>query len=183
MKDELISLFIDNAMDLDEKIEFIELVHANRSYKDDALSLLKQESGLRQDISETIPVVDLKTDGRIGLFFNRAWGYLATAAATACIIFWLTFQAPVAETIPYRFVLYHPGVEQVQLSGSFTDWDPISLHRIGDSGYWDITLPIPRGEHQFSYILNGKETLTDPTIQAREMDDFGGENSILAVGV
>jgi hypothetical protein len=52
---------------------------------------------------------------------------------------------------------------------------------MGDSGYWEVTLNLPAGEHRFSYILEGKQRLSDPTIMTRELDDFGGENSILEV--
>lgn len=183
MKDELISLYIDNAMDLDEKIEFIELVHVDKAYKDDALSLLRQEAMLRSDVSDTLPVVTIDMESRFRIFISRAWGYLAATAATACIVFFLTFQKPVMESIPYRFVLYQPAASQVQLSGSFTDWNAVNMHRIGNSGYWDITIALSSGEHQFTYILDGKKTLADPSIPTREKDDFGGENSILVLGV
>jgi hypothetical protein len=183
MKDEFISLFIDDAMTLDEKIEFIELIHTDKAYKDDTVLFLQQESTLRSDVTQTTPVVDIGAGTRFNVYIRRTWGYLATAAATACIIFFLTFQSPVTATVPFRFVLYQPEAKQVQLSGSFTDWQAVTMNRIGDSGYWDITVGIPRGEHQFSYILNGEKTLADPSIPAREKDDFGGENSILVVGV
>ena len=183
MKDELISLFIDDALDLRQKIEFVESVHADPAYKTDTLGLLKQESLLRDDVTDTIPMIDVPADSRARFFFSKAWGYMVTAAATACIIFFLTFQQQDPMRIPFRFVLYQPDAKEVQLSGSFTGWDALPLHRIGNSGYWDITVKISRGEHRFSYILDGKKTLADPSIPAREKDDFGGENSVLVLGV
>ncbi len=51
----------------------------------------------------------------------------------------------------------------------------------GSTGYWEITLEIPQGEHAFSYILDGDKILADPTISVREEDDFGTINSILVV--
>jgi len=42
-------------------------------------------------------------------------------------------------------------------------------------------LELPEGEYRFSYIVEGGRRLTDPTIAVREIDDFGGENSILRV--
>jgi hypothetical protein len=55
------------------------------------------------------------------------------------------------------------------------------MKRVGTSGYWEVTLDLPEGEHRFSYILEGNRRLADPTILTREHDDFGGENSILEV--
>ena len=37
MQDHLISMFIDDELDLDNKIEFIETVHADRVYKDETV--------------------------------------------------------------------------------------------------------------------------------------------------
>jgi hypothetical protein len=183
MRGELISLFIDDALDLNEKIELTQSIHENQAFKDDTLALLEQEIALRSDVTDTVPSIEITTEPWFRLFLTRTWGYLATAAATACIIFFLTFQKPVVETIPYRFVLYKPEAQQVQLSGSFTDWETIPMNRIGNSGYWDITVGIVKGEHRYSYILDGIESLADPSIPTKEKDDFGGENSIFSVGV
>jgi 1,4-alpha-glucan branching enzyme len=80
-----------------------------------------------------------------------------------------------------RFVVYEPAANQVELTGSFTGWQRTPLQRIGTSGYWELTLPVPSGEHRFSYILDGDRQMADPTVPRRENDDFGGENSILNV--
>ena len=40
---------------------------------------------------------------------------------------------------------------------------------------------MPAGEHRLCYIIEGGKRIPDPTILAREKDDFGGENSILEV--
>ena len=53
------------------------------------------------------------------------------------------------------------------------------MKRMGSSGYWEMTLDLPRTEHQFTYILEGNQRFADPTILTREGDDFGGENSVL----
>ena len=55
------------------------------------------------------------------------------------------------------------------------------MKRIGNSGYWELNLPVISGEHRFAYILNGDARIADPTLPAREADDFGGVNSILNV--
>ena len=72
---------------------------------------------------------------------------------------------------------------QVEITGSFTGWSALPLKKAGTSGYWEITLELPVGEHRFSYILEGDRQLADPTILTREQDDFGGENSILEVNL
>jgi 1,4-alpha-glucan branching enzyme len=81
----------------------------------------------------------------------------------------------------HRFVIYQSGVKQIEIAGSFTNWQRIPLQPAGSTGYWEITLEIPQGEHAFSYILDGDKILADPTISVREEDDFGTINSILVV--
>jgi 1,4-alpha-glucan branching enzyme len=81
----------------------------------------------------------------------------------------------------HRFIIYRPDISSVQLTGSFTGWQPTAMHRIGDSGYWEVEMALPDGEHRFAYLLEGSQRIADPTIPARERDDFGGENSILRV--
>ena len=49
---------------------------------------------------------------------------------------------------------------------------------IGNSGYWELRLELPFGEHRFAYILDGTKQITDPTLPVREKDDFGFENCI-----
>ena len=55
--------------------------------------------------------------------------------------------------------------------------------QVGKSGYWQITLDVPPGEHRYSYTLDGSRQLADPTVESRESDDFGAENSILLVEI
>lgn len=57
MKDHLISLFIDNELDLEEKIEFVEIVHNDTSFKDETVELLIQEKFLRTEmVAKRYPV-------------------------------------------------------------------------------------------------------------------------------
>jgi hypothetical protein len=57
------------------------------------------------------------------------------------------------------------------------------MKKSGASGYWEAVLEVPPGEHRLCYILEGRRRILDPTIPIREKDDFGGENSILSVGI
>jgi 1,4-alpha-glucan branching enzyme len=81
-----------------------------------------------------------------------------------------------------RFVLYLPQASQARIVGTFTDWNPVPMQKIGASGYWSLTLKVPQGEHRYSYLVEGDNRMVDPTVAAREHDDFGGENSVIVVG-
>lgn len=184
MIDYYTSMFIDNELGLDEKIEFIKNIHKDRGVYEDAIDLLEQEKLLTSDVLTHSPALALKEKKSRFSFLNLKPLIFASAGAMAVIIALLMFpvQKDPVSNIPHRFVIYQPEVSTVEISGSFIDWKVLPLSQIGSSGYWQIELDIPEGEHRYTYIVGGKERVADPTILTREQDDFGGENSILLVG-
>ena len=187
MRETLISGFIDDELGLDEKIDFVETVHADPVYMGETIALLNQEKTLRMDPVETVPPVVHPAGARRGYLKWLRPLTLGLASAAALLILWVTMapQNPVTDTLskPHRFLLYRPGIQRAEISGSFTDWRPVGMQRIGTSGYWELRLELAGGEHRFAYILDGSERITDPTVLVREKDDFGGENSILSVSL
>ena len=184
MKDYLISMFIDNELDLDQKVEWIEAVSSDRCFKNEALDLLNQEKMLCSEMVDRVPPVVIEERHRAKISLFPAVGFFSSGLAAALVVFfvWLSFQNsfPGPQTdrsVPYRFVVYQPGVARAEISGSFTGWRTVPMTRTGN--YWEVTLALPQGEHRFSYIFDGDRKVADPTIPIRERDDFGGENSIL----
>ncbi len=55
MKDFLISSHIDDELDLDEKIEFVETVHEQPAFRDEAVDLLHQEKLVRGTVFDRVP--------------------------------------------------------------------------------------------------------------------------------
>ncbi len=181
MKDYLISMFIDDELDLDNKIEFVETVHDSRPFKDETVALLRQEKNLRMPVVDQVPVVTVAPRERKWRFSWRPAGVFAAGLATAVLIILLLLPTKQRLSAAHRFVIYQPGVKQVAITGTFTDWKAVPMKKAGRSGYWEITLDLPAGEYRYSYILEGKRQLADPTVLTREKDDFGGENSVLEV--
>jgi hypothetical protein len=181
--DHLISMFIDNELNMEEKIEYTEKVHQDTPFKDESIGLLRLEQRLRSDVTDRVPEAALLSAKRSLFSWLRPVGYMVPAAAVTAVILLLLLMPAKITTTPHRFVIHRPDVNKVEIAGSFTQWRKVALKRVGATGYWEITLDLPRGEHQFSYIFEDRLKVTDPTILAREKDDFGGENSILLVGV
>jgi hypothetical protein len=183
--DYLSSMYIDNEMDLDEKRQFVERVRSDRAFYSDTLELLAQEKQLRAlpAMARTAPESPWQPPVRSVLArWFRPLGF-ATAGFTAAVLMLFTvFQPPPSAVCNNRFVLFEPAADQVELAGSFTGWQRVSMTRAGTSGYWEVNLQVPSGEHRFAYILDGKRRMADPTLPASEKDDFGGQNSILNVG-
>jgi hypothetical protein len=177
----LISMFIDNELSVDDKIAFVEKVHGDRSFKDESIELLHQEKLISSEVVDRVPLVELKVRRKLPYPLLRPMGLFASALAAAILIFFFFLPAKEGTSIPHRFVIYRPDVSQAEISGSFTEWRVIPLKRTGSSGYWEITFNLSKGEHRFTYILNGHQRFADPTILTRENDDFGDQNSILIV--
>lgn len=182
----LSSMYIDNEMDLNEKKQFIEKVKSDPAFYTLTMDLLTQEQLLQIQ-----PVLPEPASGkrwqqpssiRLGLIrFLKPLAFAAAGFSAAVLMLFTTFQPAVSPLPINRFVLFEPVADQVELAGSFTGWQRISMNRIGNSGYWELNLPVASGEHRFAYILNNDRRIADPTLPAREKDDFGGENSILSV--
>lgn len=187
--DYLSSMYIDNEMNLDEKRTFVERVRTDPAFAEEALALIDQEKLLRTLPAAPAPAAVAAQRPR------RQWslrirmgrlavplGFASAGFAAAVLMLLSVFQPPTHQGVcSNRFVLFAPAVSQVELAGSFTGWQRIAMQRAGDTGYWELSLPVPSGEHRFAYILDGRRQVPDPTLPASEKDDFGGENSIFSV--
>ncbi len=181
MSSQMISQFIDDEMTLEDKIDFVETIHESERFKDETVELLRQERLLRSEPVDRYPAVEIRSKRRSFFRLLRPVGLVAAGAALALIVLLLP-QAPSPSGTPYRFVLYRPDASRVEITGTFTGWKTIPMNHAGSSGYWEYTSSLPPGEHRFAYVLNGKVRVSDPTIQTREEDDFGSENTILSIG-
>jgi hypothetical protein len=184
MEDYHISAFIDDQLELDEKIQFVETVHADKAFKEETLSFLVQEQQLRSPAADQQPQMALK---RRQASWSWGWlkplGFYGGGLATALLLIFLfspLTQIPTA-TVAHRFVIYQPDVQTASLVGSFSDWKAVNMQPKGTSGYWEITVALPPGEHRYSFLLDGQRQVADPTVQVQERDDFGGVNSIISV--
>ena len=178
------SMYIDDELDLDDKISFVDKIRADSGFADEAVELLHQEKIIRSDAVYQTPLVRIEATRdwrRIVVSLLRPVGFAVTGFAAALL---LTFYfAPTQKDYrtSNRFLIYNPYAKQAEIAGTFTDWKKLPLKKIGSSGYWEIILKLDRGEHRFTYILEGRNRIADPTILTREKDDFGGENSIIHV--
>ncbi|MGH7568985.1 MAG: glycogen-binding domain-containing protein [Gemmatimonadales bacterium] len=67
----------------------------------------------------------------------------------------------------------------VEITGDFTDWQPVALHRTAE-GIWEIALAIAPGIHRINVRLNGGEWLVPSGARVAE-DEFGGTVGLLVV--
>jgi hypothetical protein len=181
MKDELISLFIDDELDLDEKTVFVETIHADSVFTEETLALLNQEKLLVTPLSVNCSMPQVFS-------FKRLWSFqfpfkaFAAGLATAMLVMLIMWPGTKTQKLPHRFVIFEPGVQQAAIAGSFSRWKPLPMRPSGRNGYWEVTIELSPGEYEYSYLLDGKNSIADPTVQFGEEDDFGNINSIIRIG-
>lgn len=186
VNDYLISQYIDDELDLDEKIVFVEAVHGDLQFFNETEALLRQEKRLRGSLAPPPPLPALPpvatAPDRPGLL-SFWWRPLAGFAAAMLLVGLVTLLRPEPAVAPrasvHRFVVYLPESSHARIVGTFTGWKPIPMEPVGTSGYWTLTLPLPTGEHRYSFLIEDGRQIADPTVAAREQDDFGGENSVI----
>jgi len=180
----LASLYIDNELNLQEKIRFVDRIQGDPPFYQDTRELLLQEEMLRTVPDTSMLPATPPMGAAYGEWFIRFLKpiiYATTGFALAGLLLFVFITEPVKPLRINRFVIYEPSASQVELVGSFTGWKRTAMTSIGNSGYWELRLQLPFGEHRFAYILDGSRQMVDPTLPVREKDDFGGENSILNV--
>jgi hypothetical protein len=184
-----ISMFIDDELNLDEKIDFVKRVHLEEPFYSEAVDLLEQEKLLCSDVVDEMPQISLNEKSKIfSLHSLRPYFRVAEFGFVALLlIIFIAGRVPVKrdeigyEAVSKRFVIYMPEAQNVQIAGSFTNWNSIPMKMVGPSGYWEIELNVTRGEHKYVFIIGDDKKIADPTILLKERDDFGSENSILLV--
>src|SRR5688500_12311404 len=118
----------------------------------------------------------------VSLTVRPAYG-LAAAAALALFVGYAPSRQPAAlapadavALEPQLFVQFRleaPAAMDVRIAGSFTGWKPSHQLHQAAPGLWTVTLPLPRGVHDYAFLVNGTEWVADPFAQ-QVNDGFGG---------
>jgi len=111
----------------------------------------------------------------------------AGAAAGAVLALFVALESQTTtvrttEAAPRLFVQFRLETDamNVQLAGSFTNWEPAyQLHQMSP-GVWTIAVPLPQGVHDYAFIIDGQRWVADP-YAPRINDGFGGTNSRLTL--
>lgn len=133
-------------------------------------------------------------DPTLGLRLRRVWPRehgrwilpaLAGAAAAMLFTTFLLPPPPPAETprMTVHFELHAPDASQVELVGTFTDWQVGRIHLAGPdaSGHWTVNVNLSAGRHEYSFLVDGQLWMTDPDAEIRRDDGFGHQNAVLEI--
>ncbi|MCL7976447.1 MAG: glycogen-binding domain-containing protein [marine benthic group bacterium] len=87
-----------------------------------------------------------------------------------------------ARSVYVQFVVQAEGAESVHLAGDFSEWQPaIALSDPDGDGVWSGRVPLEPGVHEYMFVIDGSEWISDPNAAVSRDDGFGRQNSLLAV--
>jgi len=81
-----------------------------------------------------------------------------------------------------QFIVDAPAAETVHLVGDFTEWQPtVELEDADGDGVWSGRVPLQPGVHEYMFVIDGADWITDPNAAGYQDDGFGQQNAIVAV--
>jgi len=139
----------------------------------------------------TIPVRPAHTLGTLLLVAAAAWIFWslppshspssspAPSHTTAAVE--STTASTETETVWSRFVYTANDADSVAVAGDFSNWTPIPLspHTVNGKTVWTGLVPVPRGEHEYQFVIDGEKWVTDPLAPVQQDDGFGAKNAVL----
>lgn len=77
-----------------------------------------------------------------------------------------------------KFVYFSNKAQRVSLIGSFNEWVPQPMQKIG-SNRWELTIEIPEGKYLYNFLVDGKIVLDPNNKRPPEMSEKGFKSSVL----
>lgn len=116
-----------------------------------------------------------------------SWLLPAAAGAAAAVAVMMALPAreqarrPGDEIVTVRFELVAPAAKSVELVGTFNDWKPGSFMLQGPDagGRWQIMVDLPAGRHEYQFLVDGREWITDTAAPWHRPDGFGHLNAVM----
>jgi hypothetical protein len=121
---------------------------------------------------------------RGGARVRPVWPWLAAAAGLATLgaglALWHAGKGAVERRIAVRFAVDLPASAEVALIGDFNDWNPQATPLRREPGGWATTVPLAPGRYRYTYVVDGRRLLADPS-GPRADDEFGAPTSVITV--
>lgn len=126
--------------------------------------------------SWAVPAAAMAATFLLGMFAGRLSEAPQPAAVTVA-------EAPTQDgLVMVTLSLHAPDATTVHVAGSWNDWTPTmtSLTR-GQDGTFVTMIALPRGVHEYMFVIDGERWVTDPAAAMTRDDGFGGRNGVLRV--
>lgn len=93
----------------------------------------------------------------------------------------VTEAAKAAAEKPVTFEYFAPEARAVAVAGSFNGWSPSTTNLKKDrSGKWTVSLPLPPGQHQYRFVVDGLWQNDQRSVQCVQ-NPFGSWNCVIEV--
>jgi len=81
-----------------------------------------------------------------------------------------------------QFVVEAPMAQSVHLVGDFNEWQPtVALEDPDADGVWSGRVLLQPGVHEYMFVIDGDDWITDPNAASYKDDGFGQRNALVAV--
>ncbi len=124
--------------------------------------------------SPTPPLIFATTTADVHLAGNSPFGMELRSQAPGVFMV-------LDDLVPVRFIMSSPKtLQSASLAGAFNHWNTNAtpMKGSGDGRTWEVTVPMPPGEQQYKFVLNGNEWITDPRSTKDIKDRDGNTNSV-----
>ncbi len=120
--------------------------------------------------------------------------YQIPIAAAAALLLFVAFRSYDArgstptvasgETV-VRFELVDPNALTVALAGDFNRWSvtAVPLRRDGSGRPWTAEVRLPPGRFSYSFVIDGRRWVADPSAARAPRDDFDSPSSVVVVPI
>ena len=83
--------------------------------------------------------------------------------------------------VRFAYIPRNKSPASVSLAGSFNDWNPVATPMQKDGDVWAVTLLLPAAWHEYMFVEDGREWITDPSASRTVNDGFGHDNAVLDI--
>jgi len=80
-----------------------------------------------------------------------------------------------------EFTYSDPKATAVAVVGDFNDWSKDRTPLMLDSGVWKVSISLKPGRHEYKFVINNTDWITDPKGPETVADKYGGRSSVIVV--
>ncbi len=84
--------------------------------------------------------------------------------------------------IEKEFTLEHASATKVSIVGSFNDWNKDANPMALENGTWKARINLKPGKHEYQFVINDTDWITDPKQDKSAENKYEGKNSVIEIG-
>jgi hypothetical protein len=122
--------------------------------------------------------------GGVAAALALAAGVALRGASRRVVLTSVVAGSPVAASAkPVQFQLVAPASTRVSVVGDFNDWDPQAspMARASERGPWSVRLSLPPGRYRYTFLVDGKRWVQDPSEPPALGNDFDTPTSVITI--